>query len=83
MAKPIYRSMFEDIIHITVEGLADWTSGSLREQAPKWQQCCCLDCSDNKHKDGHIFLSASPMAKLFYRVVYKVIGHNSFEGVNR
>ena len=36
MVKPNYRNVFEDIIHISVEGLADWTSGSLRKHAPKW-----------------------------------------------
>jgi len=66
MAEPIYRGMIEDIIHISVEGLADWTSGSLRKHAPKWQQCCCLDCSDSEHGDGYNSHINTPMDKPFY-----------------
>ena len=35
MDKQIYRSIFKDIIHVSIEGLADWTFGSLRKRAPK------------------------------------------------
>ena len=70
MAMPIYMSMIEDIIHISVEGHSDWTSGSLRKHAPKWQQCCCLDCSDSEHGDGHYSFTAKPMDKPFFGGVY-------------
>jgi len=81
MAEPIYRGMIEDIIHISVEGLADWTSGSLRKHAPKWQHCCCLDCCGSEHGDGDNSHVAAPMDKPFYGGVYRDIMHISVEGL--
>lgn len=82
MAKKIYRTTFEDIIHVSVKGLADWTSGSLKKHAPKWQQCCCLDCSDSEHGDGRYSCTAKPMDKPFYGGVYKGIRYVSVEGAD-